>query len=134
MVKRELIKEILTAVGAGIAVGITIAAITIALILSRGGKIEYALALSCSATAVAVGFGLVYSGLVMFTTDGSRRSAHIFQFRPGKTKRTLEDELQPKDEDRKKFFVNIPQKYVGLCASLGILISYVLMEILQVLV
>jgi len=129
--KRGLIKEILTAVGIGIAAGITVAAITIALILLCGGKIEYALVYSRSVTAVAVGFGLVYSGLVMFTTDGSRRSAHIFQFRLGKTKRTLGDELQPKDDDRKKIFVNISQKYVGLYVSLGILISYVLMETLR---
>lgn len=127
--KRGLIKEILIAVGLGVAAGLIVAVITVALIVLRGGSVEYALVCSCSAIVIAVGFGLVYSGLTMFTAD-SVRSAYIFRFKRGKTKQTLGDELQPRDEDKKKFFVHIPQKYIGLYVSLGILVSYALMETL----
>ena len=70
-----------------------------------------------------------YSGLIMSTADSSR-STYIFRFKPGKTKRMLGDELQPRDEDKKRLFVHIPQKYIGLYVSIGILVSYVLTETL----
>ena len=66
----------------------------------------------------------------MFSEGNAWRDAFIFHFRPGKTKRTLEDELQPRDEDKKPLFTSIPQRYVGLCVSVGMLVSSVLVEIL----
>ena len=128
--KAGLIKETLLAAGAGLAGGILVAAAAAVVVLLRGGNWENLLFWGRAVTTIAGGFGLVYSGLVLLSKDGAERSAFAFHFRLGKRKRTLGDELQPRDDNKRAFFTDLPQKYVGLCVSLGILISSVLVEML----
>lgn len=127
--KNGLVKETLLAIGFGLAGGIALAVMAIALVVVRGGELEHAMRWGRAVAVIAGGGGLVYSGLVIFSEGNAWRDAFIFHFRPGKTKRTLEDELQPRDEDKKPFFAALPRKYVGLLVSGGLLLSSVLVEL-----
>ena len=126
--KDRFIKEVLLSVVIGLAGGIAIAAIAAGIVLLSAGTLDYALSWGRAAAVIAGGFGLVYSGLLLFSDGNAWQDAFIFRFSPGKTKRTLEDELQPRDQDKKAFFAALPKKYVGLCASVGFLVASVLVE------
>lgn len=128
--KNRLIKETLLAIVIGLAGGFAVAAIAVMFVVLRGGTWVNAVAWGRAAAVIAGGFGLVYSGLLLFSDGNAWRDAFVFHFRPGKTKRTLEDELQPRDKDKKTFFTALPQKYVGLCASFGALMSSVFVEMI----
>lgn len=126
--KDRLVKEVLLATMIGLAGGFAVAAIAVMFVVLRGGTWVNAVAWGRAAAVIAGGFGLVYSGLLLFSDGNAWRDAFVFHFRPGKTKRTLEDELQPRDQDKKAFFAALPKKYVGLCASVGFLVASVLVE------
>ena len=126
--KKRLIKEVLLAGGIGLAGGLAIATLATVFVLLRAGTFARAVAWGRAAAVIAGGFGLVYSGLLLFSEGNAWRDAFIFHFRSGKTKRTLEDELQPRDKDKKAVFTALPQKYVGLYASFGALVSSMFVE------
>ena len=126
--KKSPIKEVLLATGFGVAGGLAIAAIATGCVLLRAGTLAHAVAWGRAAAVIAGGFCLVYSGILLFSAGNAWRDAFIIHFRFGKAKRSLEDELQPRDQDKKPLFMTLPQKYVGLCVSMGVLVSSVLVE------
>lgn len=127
--KKGLLREILLALVIGVGAGVAVMVVSGAVTALRGGGLPGALMWGRAAAVVAGGFGLVYSGILLFTSDTDRGEAFIFQFRPGKTRRTLEDELQPR-ETGKKLFREMPRKHAALCVSIGLLCSSLMAEVL----
>lgn len=119
--KNLLAKDILLALIIGVGVGLAAMLAGFLFGFLREGVIR-GLLWGRAFTLIAGGVAMVYGGLRMFQDEKGPGAASFLRFSPGKKKRTLADELQPRD-DQKKIFCVLPHKHAALCIGVGILAS-----------